>query len=76
MNFELLISPMAVPEMDDAYAFYENSSVGSGDRFLRSLEKTYKKLSQTPEYYSYITKAKDARDVKLKDFRSVVIFQR
>jgi len=54
---------------------YENSSAGLGDRFLKSLEDTYKKLSQTPKYYSYITKAKDLRDVKLKDFPFVVIFQ-
>ena len=68
MNFELLISPVAVSETDDAYAFYENSSAGLGDRFLKSLEDTYKKLSQTPKYYSYITKAKDLRDVKSKAF--------
>ena len=75
MSFELLIAPIAVSETDDAYDFYENSSNGLGDKFLKSLEGTYKKLSRNPKYYSYVSKAKDLRDVKLKDFPFVVIFQ-
>jgi plasmid stabilization system protein ParE len=75
MNFELLISPIALSETDDAYVFYKNLSVGLGDRFLKSLEDVYKKLSQTPKYYGYITNAKDLRDVKLKNFPFVIIFQ-
>ncbi len=67
MHFELFISPIALSETDDAYVFYENLSAGLGNRFLKSLEDIFKKLSQTPKYYGFITNAKDLRDVKLKD---------
>ncbi len=75
MQFELIISPTALSETDDAYVYYEESSVGLGDRFLKSLEDIYKKLSETPKFYGYISNAKDLRDVKLKNFPFVVIFQ-
>lgn len=45
MSFELFISPTALSETDDAYLFYERTSAGLGERFLKSLEEIYKKLS-------------------------------
>ena len=75
MQFELVISPTASSETKNAYNFYEETLVGLGERFLKSLEATYKQLSETPKYYGYITDAKDLRDVKVKGFPFVVIFQ-
>ena len=75
MHFELIISSIAVNETNDAYLFYERSSAGLGERFLRSLEDIYQKLSQNPHYYGFMNKAKDLRDIKIKDFPFVIIFQ-
>ena len=75
MHFELFISPVAVSETNNAYVFYEKTLAGLRERFLKSLEDIYNKLSQTPKYYGYITNAKDLRDVKLKNFLFVIIFQ-
>ena len=75
MLFELIISRKAVKETSDAYLFYERSSVGLGERFLESLEDVYKNLSLNPQYYGYINKAKDIRDVKIKKFPFLIIFQ-
>ncbi|HXS56604.1 MAG TPA: type II toxin-antitoxin system RelE/ParE family toxin [Hanamia sp.] len=75
MNFKLSISPTAFSETNDAYIYYTNISEALGERFLKSLEATYDKLSRTPKYYSYINEFKDLRDTKLKDFPYVVIFQ-
>ena len=46
-----------------------------GNRFLQSLEETYKKLTHLPKNYGFITKSKDLRDVKIQNFPFVVIFQ-
>lgn len=75
MQFELFISPVALSESLDAYEFYELTSVGLGDRFLKSLEATYKKISHLPKSYGFISKEKDLRDVNIKNFPFVVIFQ-
>jgi hypothetical protein len=51
MQFELVISPTASSETKNAYNFYEETLVGLGERFLKSLEATYKQLSETSKYY-------------------------
>jgi len=75
MRYRLKISPTAFQETDDAYAYYEKQSVGLGESFLRSIENTYSKLSQNPQYYSYIQDDKNIRDIKIKTFPFVIIFQ-
>lgn len=75
MQYELLISPTALHESDTAYIYYEGQQPGLGHRFLLSLKASYKKLSQTPQYYSYINSKKDFRDIKIKDFPFVIIYQ-
>ena len=70
-----MISATAFMETDNAYTYYEDQSEGLGDRFLKSLEEAYEKLSRTPQYYSYLNSKKDLRDLKIKDFPFVVIFQ-
>lgn len=75
MPYELLISATAYMEADNAYIFYENQLDGLCDRFLKSLNDAYQKLSGNPQYYSYINSRKDLRDLKIKDFPFVLIFQ-
>lgn len=75
MLFELVISKIAFYETDNAYRFYEAQSPGLGERFLTSLENAYKKLSYSPQFYSYINSAKDLRDIKIDNFPFVIIFQ-
>lgn len=75
MPFELIISCNAVIETHDAYLFYERASVGLGERFLESLEDVYKNLSLNPQYYGYMNRAKDIRDIKIKKFPFVIIFE-
>ena len=66
MQYELFISPVALSESSNAYEFYEPTSIGLGDRFLKSLEDTYKRISYLPKSYGFISKEKDLRDVKIK----------
>ena len=75
MQFELFITPVALTESMDAFDFYEANSAGLGERFLSSLESTYQKIVHLPKSYGFISEAKDIRDVKIKDFPFVVIFQ-
>ena len=75
MMYQLKVSSIAYQETEDAYAYYEEQSRGLGERFLKSLEDSYLKLSQTPQFYSYIQYDKNIRDIKIKTFPFVIIFQ-
>ncbi len=75
MRYQLKISATAYQETDDAYAYYEEQSTGLGEKFLKSLEDAYYKLSKTPQYYSYIQNDKNIRDLKIKTFPFVIVFQ-
>jgi len=75
MTYQLKVSPTAYQETDKAYAYYEEQLPGLGERFLKSLEEGYFKLSHTPQFYSYIQHDKNIRDLKIKTFPFVIIFQ-
>jgi hypothetical protein len=75
MQYDLLISSVAFIETDKAYTYYENQLLGLGDRSLKSLDKAYDKLSQTPQHYGFINSKKDLRNIRIKDFLFVIIFQ-
>lgn len=75
MRHQLKVSSIAYQETDDAYAYYEEQSPGLGERFLKSLEDSYLKLAQTPQFYGYIQYDKNIRDIKIETFPFVIIFQ-
>jgi mRNA-degrading endonuclease RelE of RelBE toxin-antitoxin system len=75
MNYKLLVSPVAFKETNDAYFFYESRQIGLGERFLKSVEEAYKKLSETPQHYGYISAGKDLRDIRIRNFPFVIIFE-
>ena len=54
---------------------YEAQSIGLGERFLKSVQDAYSKLSEHPQFYSFINGDKNIRDIKLKRFPFVIIFQ-
>jgi plasmid stabilization system protein ParE len=75
MKYQLKVSATAYQKTDDAYEYYEEQSQGLGERFLKSLEDSYLKLSQTPQFYGCIQYDKNIRDIKIKTFPFVIIFQ-
>jgi hypothetical protein len=54
MSYQLKVSLTAYRETDNAYVYYETQSVGHGERFLKSVEEAYSKLSEHPQFYSFI----------------------
>jgi plasmid stabilization system protein ParE len=75
MSFTLLISPLALAEINNAYIYYENQSPELGKRFLKLLEESYQKLASSPNYYSYLNQKKDLRSISIKKFPFIIIFQ-
>jgi mRNA-degrading endonuclease RelE of RelBE toxin-antitoxin system len=76
MPFNIIIKEEALSEALEAYLYYEEQQEGLGDNFVRTLLHCYEQITQNPQYYSYIStkKVKTLRDVKIKGFPYVVIF--
>jgi len=75
MRYQLKVSLTAYRETDDAFFYYETQSTGLGERFLKSVEEAYSKLVEHPQFYSFINEDKLIRDIKIKAFPFVIIYQ-
>ena len=75
MLYKLLIAPAAFIDTKDAYDYYEKQQQGLGERFLKFVDDSYTKLSNTPHNYGFINNNKDLRDLRIKNFPFVIIFQ-
>lgn len=49
---KLTIKPAFFDALDEAYNWYEDASVGLGERLLKEIDTCFKKLEQNPLFYS------------------------
>lgn len=77
MVYEVVVKIEAAHDVLDAYIYYESKLLGLGERFLSSIVLIYEKLAANPQYYSFISADREQgfRDVKVKGFPFVVLFQ-
>ena len=77
MVYELFISTQADGDIFDAIDYYDKINPLLSDRFLNELFDTFQKIKNNPQFYSYISSNSmdKFRDVKLKSFPYVVIFE-
>lgn len=75
MTYRLIIQEEAHLEAKDAYTYYEEKSPGLGERFLNELVRRYNDIIAHPEYYSFIDEHKVLRDVKLRHFPYLVVYE-
>ncbi len=75
MFYQLIIREEAHFDALEAYDYYEEKSPGLGERFLRELIRRYKEILQHPEYYGFIDEQKIIRDVKLRHFPYLVVYE-
>lgn len=77
MSYSLWISRRAEHETIIAVNYYDDINPDLGERFLNELDKVYNKISNNPEYYSYVLNnpGKKIRDLKVKQFPFNVIFE-
>lgn len=53
--YEIIIEENAAIEIEEIYFWYEEKSIGLGDRFKHDLDKRIKVLSSNPQTFSFIT---------------------
>ena len=75
MAYQLIIREEAHLDANKAYTYYEQKSPGLGERFLQELIQRYNEISEHPEYYGFIDEHKIIRDVKLRHFPYLVVYE-
>ncbi len=75
MSYQLIIREEAHLDAKEAYNYYEEKSPGLGERFLQELIQRYKDIIEHPEYYGFIDEQKVIRDVKLRHFPYLVVYE-
>lgn len=77
MPFNVIITSEAHYDALNAFVYYEEKQQGLGEKFLNNLDKRYIDLSLHPYNYSYINEdpLKILRDVRLKNFPYVIVFE-
>lgn len=75
MTYRVVLTSNAKNQIAKSYDYYEEMRLGLGEEFLQELEKRYDDLTNHPEYYSFIDNRKIIRNIKIKRFPYVLIFE-
>lgn len=75
MIYEVIVTVIAEEHTAAASVYYEEEQNGLSERFLTELNSVYEKIALHPEYYGFISPKDNLRDVRLKNFPFVVIYE-
>ena len=75
MSYQLILSAEARQDTIDSYNYYESQRKGLGEEFLNALELSYSILAEHPHLFGYTDAAKILRDLKVKRFPFVIIYE-
>ena len=75
MNLPIYLTAEALQEEAEAYLYYEDEREDLGERFLNEVERTLEKIAANPQHYSYSDDTKTIRDLSLKSFPFIIIYE-
>ena len=75
MRYRVIITHQALQETQEAFEYYEEIRGGLGELFLQSVEDRYAALSKDPQLYSFCDSRNILRDVSVKGFPFLVIYE-
>jgi mRNA-degrading endonuclease RelE of RelBE toxin-antitoxin system len=75
MAYCIIILKTAAEDASEAFDYYERLQPGLGDRFLAEVLERFNEISKHPNYYGFIDEQKLIRDVKLKNFPYLVVYE-
>jgi ParE toxin of type II toxin-antitoxin system, parDE len=71
MAYRLIIRKAAA----EAFDYYESRQPGLGNRFLAAVPGRYNDISENPRYYGFIDEKNCIRDVRLRHFPYLVVYE-
>jgi hypothetical protein len=75
MEYRLIILKSAADDTTEAYNYYETIQQGLGERFLAELLVRLNEISKHPQYYGFIDDQHIIRDVRLRNFPYLVVYE-
>jgi plasmid stabilization system protein ParE len=73
--YRLVILKTAADDAKEAYEYYEERQPGLGDRFLAEVLVRFNEISKHPHYYGFIDEQHVIRDIKLRSFPYLVLYE-
>ncbi|WP_082915168.1 type II toxin-antitoxin system RelE/ParE family toxin [Arachidicoccus ginsenosidimutans] len=71
--YQVVLQSEAISDMQDAYDWYEEQRTGLGNEFVEEVEISLEKISEHPEYYSYVNDI--YRRIKTNRFPYLIIYE-
>ena len=75
MAYRLIVLNAAAEDTSEAYNYYETLKPGLGDQFLEELLERFNEIRKHPRYYGFIDEQHLIRDVMLKSFPYLVVYE-
>lgn len=75
MRYNLIITPAAQQDIEDALSYYLNIRLSLGEHFIDTIEVLCEKLKEKPHHYSFFGNQKRIRAVSLTTFPYLIVFQ-
>ncbi|WP_316812918.1 type II toxin-antitoxin system RelE/ParE family toxin [Pedobacter heparinus] len=73
MSYKIIFHPDIQDQLIDAGNWYEDHSEGLGDRFIATIERHIKRISNHPEHYQI--RKRNYRESKVDSFPYVIVFE-
>jgi toxin ParE1/3/4 len=74
MIYKLVIENKATIEMQEAFEWYEFKRDGLGDELIEEFQLCFEKITENPEHYGFIDKAKSFRRIKVNRFPYILVY--
>jgi plasmid stabilization system protein ParE len=75
MSFTLKVQDEAEEDIDSAFTWYEEQSVGLGSKFLEEIEEGFLLITNNPEHYGYYKPRPHYRRFLLKQFPFRIVYE-
>ena len=75
MSYTIILTDEARQDEINSYLYYEMQSAGLGEDFLTDVENCYSIINQHPHLFGYSDNQNKLRDIKLKRFPFIIIFE-
>ena len=73
MNYEIMLLPEAITEMQKAFEWYEQQKAGLGFEFIEEAEDGFERLCRNPHHYSAINQ--NYRKLRIKRFPYLIVYE-
>jgi plasmid stabilization system protein ParE len=73
MSYHLVIQAEAILDIQEAFEWYEKQKMGLGYELIKEIEICYEKLSESPEYYTYLNER--YRRIKTHRFPYILVYE-